>query len=85
MANQKVIGVILRVLLISAIVLEAAESRFLTYDALKRGDPTNVPENERCPPTEASSIHRNSRKMAGAEMKSDELLALDKHIRENFA
>ncbi|KAL7088576.1 hypothetical protein ACP275_13G136100 [Erythranthe tilingii] len=85
MADRKVIGIILRVLLISSIVLEAAESRFLTYDALKRGDPTNVPENERCPPTEESSIHISSRKLAGAEMKSDELLALDKHIRERFA
>ncbi|PIN21336.1 hypothetical protein CDL12_05972 [Handroanthus impetiginosus] len=68
MATAKFVGTIVRVLLICFILLQAAETKYISYDALRIGDPTNLSQERRVPPVEAPRLSsRRSLKMQRCE------------------
>lgn len=85
MANMRLIGIIIQLLLICSILLQAADTKFISYDALRRGDPTDVARKKSVPPIKVSRNYSgSSRKMGHARMNLADVLALDKDVRKDL-
>lgn len=83
MASQKLIVVIVQVLLICSILLQAAATKYITYDALKRGNSNSEePKKRSVPPIKVSS---SGRRLGPAEKKPADSQAINNHVKKIFA